>query len=54
MYLGIRDVILEIIFFVPKSVQEVVAAIHHYKCNRGMVITNSVYTSNATHLAKKL
>ena len=35
-----------------KAVQEVVAAIHHYKCNRGMVITNSVYTSNAIHLAK--
>jgi restriction system protein len=35
-----------------KAVQEIVAAIKHYKADRGMVITNNFFTKNAEHLAR--
>ena len=36
-----------------KAVQEIAAAMGYYKCNKGMVVTNSFYTSNAVNLAKE-
>lgn len=36
-----------------KAVQEVVAGMHYYKCNRGMVVTNSYYTLQAEKMAKE-
>lgn len=35
-----------------KAVQEIVGAINHYGASKGMVITNSYFTSNARALAK--
>ncbi len=35
-----------------EAVQQVVAAISHYSADRGMVVTNSFFTSNAKQLAK--
>lgn len=35
-----------------KAVQEVVAAVRHYKCGNGMVVTNSYFTPAAVELAK--
>lgn len=35
-----------------KAVQEVVAAVRHYKCGSGMVVTNSYFTPAAVELAK--
>ncbi len=35
-----------------KAIQEAVASIKHYKADRGIVITNSFFTSNARELAK--
>lgn len=35
-----------------KAVQEVSSAISYYKANRGMVVTNSTYTTSAIELAK--
>lgn len=35
-----------------KAIQEAVAAIKHYKCDNGMVITNNWFTAPATELAK--
>lgn len=35
-----------------KAVQEVVASISHYNANKGMVVTNSIFTSSAIELAK--
>lgn len=34
-----------------KAVQEVVAAITHYKASKGMVVTNSSFTQSAIELA---
>ena len=34
-----------------RAVQEVVASIAHYNANRGLVVTNSEYTSSAIELA---
>lgn len=34
------------------AVQEVVASINYYKCNKGMVVTNSEFTTSAIELAK--
>jgi len=34
------------------AVQEVVAGVNHYKCDRGMVVTNSFFTNSAKELAK--
>ena len=35
-----------------KAIQEVCAAMKYYKCNKGMVVTNSYFTQNAINLAK--
>ena len=35
-----------------KAIQEAVASIKHYKADKGIVITNSFFTSNAKELAK--
>lgn len=35
-----------------KAVQEIVAAIKHYKADRGIVITNNFFTRNAENLAR--
>ncbi len=35
-----------------KAIQEIVAAIKHYKADKGMVITNSGFTKNAENLAR--
>lgn len=35
------------------AIQEVSAAMRYYKCDKGMVITNSFFTSNAVKLAKE-
>jgi len=36
-----------------KAVQEIIAAIKHYKANDGIIVTNSTYTNNAIKLAKE-
>lgn len=36
-----------------KAVQETIGAVAYYKCDRGVVITNSFYTLSALELAKK-
>ena len=35
-----------------KAIQEIVAAIKHYKADKGMVITNNYFTKNAENLAR--
>lgn len=35
------------------AVQQVIAGMAHYQCNRGMVITNSYFTKNAIKLARE-
>lgn len=35
-----------------KAIQEIVAAIKHYKADKGMVITNNFFTKNAENLAR--
>ena len=35
------------------AVQQVIAGMAHYQCNRGMVITNSYFTKNAIELARE-